>query len=80
MAGQSSGSGVPSGPFGSNSTETQAYDARGAGEAQQLLGHSSPVVTMRYAHLSIKALQEAASAASDRLIDSSKLPSPSGGA
>ena len=36
-------------------------------QTQQILGHSSPIVTMRYAHLSTKALQEAASAASARL-------------
>lgn len=29
-------------------------------EVQQILGHSDPKVTMRYAHLSSKALQEAA--------------------
>ena len=29
-------------------------------EVQQILGHSDPKVTMRYAHLSTKALQEAA--------------------
>jgi integrase len=33
-------------------------------EVQQILGHSDPKVTMRYAHLSVKALQEAANAAS----------------
>jgi integrase len=33
-------------------------------EVQQILGHSDPKVTMRYAHLSTKALQEAASSAS----------------
>ena len=33
-------------------------------EVQQILGHSDPKVTMRYAHLSGKALQEAANAAS----------------
>jgi site-specific recombinase XerD len=31
---------------------------------QQILGHSDPSVTQRYAHLSTKALQEAASSAS----------------
>lgn len=36
-------------------------------EVQQLLGHSSPQVTQRYAHLSTATLQEAANAASDRL-------------
>ena len=38
-------------------------------EVQQILGHSSPTVTQRYAHLSTKSLQEAASAASARLTD-----------
>ncbi len=33
-------------------------------EVQTLLGHSSPSVTMRYAHLSTKALQDAANSAS----------------
>ena len=33
-------------------------------EVQQILGHSDPKVTMRYAHLSSRALQEAANAAS----------------
>ena len=33
-------------------------------ETQQILGHSDPKVTMRYAHLSSKALQEAANAGS----------------
>ena len=33
-------------------------------EVQQILGHSDPRVTMRYAHLSAKALQEAANAGS----------------
>ncbi len=33
-------------------------------EVQQILGHSDPKVTMRYAHLSSKALQEAANTAS----------------
>ena len=33
-------------------------------EVQQILGHSDPKVTMRYAHLSTKALQAAASSAS----------------
>ena len=36
-------------------------------EVQQVLGHSSPIVTQRYAHLSTKALQEAAATASDKL-------------
>jgi site-specific recombinase XerD len=33
-------------------------------EVQQILGHSDPKVTMRYAHLSTKALQDAANTAS----------------
>lgn len=33
-------------------------------EVQQILGHSDPKVTMRYAHLSAKSMQEAANAAS----------------
>jgi len=33
-------------------------------EVQQILGHSDPKVTMRYAHLSVRALQEAANAGS----------------
>jgi len=36
-------------------------------EVQQILGHSDPKVTQRYAHLSTKALQEAASSASDAI-------------
>jgi integrase len=34
-------------------------------EVQQILGHSDPTVTQRYAHLSTKALQDAANSASD---------------
>ena len=33
-------------------------------EVQQILGHSDPSVTQRYAHLSSKALQDAANSAS----------------
>jgi site-specific recombinase XerD len=33
-------------------------------DVQMILGHSSPVVTQRYAHLSTKSLQEAANSAS----------------
>jgi len=33
-------------------------------EVQQILGHSNPAVTQRYAHLSTKSLQEAADSAS----------------
>ena len=36
-------------------------------EVQQILGHSDPKVTMRYAHLSTEALQEAANSASVRI-------------
>ena len=36
-------------------------------QVQQILGHSDPKVTMRYAHLSTKALQEAANSASARI-------------
>ena len=33
-------------------------------EVQQILGHSDPTVTQRYAHLSTRALQDAADSAS----------------
>jgi len=36
-------------------------------EVQQILGHSNPIVTQRYAHLSSKSLQDAASSASDAI-------------
>ena len=36
-------------------------------EVQQILGHSDPTVTQRYAHLSTKALQDAANSASDAI-------------
>jgi integrase len=36
-------------------------------EVQQILGHSDPKVTMRYSHLSSKALQEAANTASQMI-------------
>jgi len=36
-------------------------------EVQQILGHSDPSVTMRYAHLSTKSLQAAADSASDAI-------------
>jgi integrase len=39
-------------------------DGRTLYEVQQILGHSDPKVTMRYAHLSSKALQDAANSAS----------------
>jgi integrase len=34
-------------------------------EVQQILGHSAPIVTQRYAHLSTRTLQDAANSASD---------------
>jgi integrase len=43
-------------------------DGRTLYEVQQILGHSSGVVSQRYAHLSTKTLQEAAASASTRLI------------
>ena len=36
-------------------------------EVQQILGHSDPSVTQRYAHLSTKSLQDAANSASDAI-------------
>lgn len=36
-------------------------------EVQQILGHSDPTVTQRYAHLSTDTLQDAANSASDYL-------------
>ena len=36
-------------------------------EVQQILGHSSPSVTQRYAHLSTKSLQEASNSASVKI-------------
>jgi len=36
-------------------------------EVQSALGHSSPTVTQRYAHLSTKSLQDAANSASDAI-------------
>lgn len=38
-------------------------------EVQAILGHSSPLVTQRYAHLSTKALQEATDTASEIIAD-----------
>jgi integrase len=38
-------------------------------EVQQILGHSDPSVTQRYAHLSRKSLQDAANSASDAIKD-----------
>ena len=37
-------------------------------EVQQILGHSSPTVTQRYAHLSTRSLQDAAESATSRLL------------
>ncbi len=42
-------------------------DGRTLYEVQQILGHSDPKVTMRYAHLSTKALQEAANSAAMKI-------------
>lgn len=36
-------------------------------EVQRILGHSTPIMTQRYAHLSTKTLQEASNAASDAI-------------
>jgi integrase len=41
-------------------------------EVQQILGHSDPSVTTRYAHLSKKSLQDAADSASDAINDAMK--------
>jgi site-specific recombinase XerD len=41
-------------------------------EVQQILGHSDPKVTMRYAHLSSKSLQDAANSASVLLMPLAK--------
>ena len=46
-------------------------------EVQQILGHSDPKVTMRYAHLSSKALQDAANTASLIVPRAMPLPIPS---
>lgn len=46
-------------------------------EVQQILGHSNPVVTQRYAHLSTKSLQEAADSAS-LPVGSFRIGAPSG--
>ena len=36
-------------------------------EVQRILGHSTPIMTQRYAHLSTKTLQEASNAAGDAI-------------
>ena len=41
-------------------------------EVQQILGHSDPSVTQRYAHLSTKSLQDAADSAADAINDALK--------
>lgn len=43
-------------------------------EVQQILGHSDPKVTMRYSHLSSKALQDAANSASIIIKGASQVP------
>jgi len=43
-------------------------------EVQQILGHSDPSVTQRYAHLSTRTLQDASNSASEKLAQSSKQP------
>ena len=45
-------------------------------EVQQILGHSSPIVTQRYAHLSSKSLQAAANSASDAIKGAMSKPVP----
>ena len=42
----------------------------------QLLGHANPLITQRYAHLSTKALQEAANAASVIVKPATSVPPP----
>jgi integrase len=42
-------------------------DGRTLYEVQQILGHSNPKVTQRYAHLTAKTLEAAANCASDRI-------------
>ena len=43
-----------------------------ANEVQQILGHSDPSVTQRYAHLSTRSLQDAADSAADAINDALK--------
>ncbi len=43
-------------------------------EVQQILGHSDPSVTQRYAHLSTRTLQDAANSASEKIAQASKQP------
>ncbi len=46
-------------------------------EVQQVLGHSSPQITQRYAHLSTETLRDAAASASGRIQAASPRPAPS---
>lgn len=43
-------------------------------EVQQILGHSDPSVTQRYAHLSTRTLQDASNSASEKIAQASKQP------
>jgi site-specific recombinase XerD len=43
-------------------------------EVQQILGHSDTKVTMRYAHLFTKALQDAANSAAIKIGAATKIP------
>jgi hypothetical protein len=45
-------------------------------EVQQILGHSDPSVTQRYAHLSSKSLQDAANSASVALMGATNTHQP----
>lgn len=47
-------------------------------EVQQVLGHSDPSVTTRYAHLSSKSLQDAANTASTIIKSATRVPVPEG--
>ena len=44
--------------------EIEVNSGRTLYEVQQILGHSNPIVTQRYSHLSSKSLQDAANSAS----------------
>ncbi len=43
-------------------------------EVQQILGHSDPSVTQRYAHLSTRTLQDASNSASEKIVQAGKQP------
>ncbi|MBK8305528.1 MAG: tyrosine-type recombinase/integrase [Gammaproteobacteria bacterium] len=43
-------------------------------EVQQILGHSDPSVTQRYAHLSTRTLQDASNSASEKIAQAAKQP------